>query len=73
MRHQPTRGCHPTSSGASGLPFCDSVSLYSEGGQVYDTAEYAKSFIHTDREMRRWKATDKQLVIDVLTKKADGM
>jgi hypothetical protein len=50
-----------------------SVSLHGEDGQVQDIAEYVKSFVHTDREMRRWKATDKQLVIDVLTKKADGM
>jgi hypothetical protein len=50
-----------------------SVSLHSEDGQVHDIAEYVKSFVHTDREMRRWKVTDKQLVIDVLTEKADGM
>ncbi len=50
-----------------------SVSLHSEDGQVHDIAEYVKSFVHSDREMRRWKATDKQLVIEVLTKKADGM
>jgi hypothetical protein len=54
------------------LAFC-SVSLHGESGQVQDIAEYVKSVVHTDREMRRWKATDKQLVIDVLIKKADGM
>ncbi len=50
-----------------------SVSLHGEDGQVHDISEYVKSFVHNDREMRRWKATDKQLVIEVLTKKADGM
>src|SRR6266849_9885477 len=50
-----------------------SVSLHSEDGQVHDIAEYVKSFVHNDREMRRWKTTDKQLVIEILTKKADGM
>ena len=50
-----------------------SVSLHGESGQVQDIADYIKFFIHTKREMGRWKATDKQLVIDVLTKKADGM
>jgi hypothetical protein len=50
-----------------------SVLLHSEDGQVHDIAEYVKSYVHSDREMRRWKATDKQLVIEVLTKKADGM
>jgi hypothetical protein len=50
-----------------------SISLHSESGQVQDIAEYIKSVVHTNREMKRWKATDKQLVIDVLIKKADGM
>src|SRR6267154_3581958 len=52
--------------------FC-SVSLHGESGQVQDIAEYIRSFVHTSREMRRWKAADKQLVIDELTNKADGM
>ena len=50
-----------------------SVSLHSESGQVQDIAEYVRSVIYTDSRMRRWKDTDKQLVIDVLMKKADGM
>ena len=54
------------------LAFC-SVSLHGEDGQVHDIAEYVKSFVRNDREMRRWKAKDKQLVIEMLTEKADGM
>jgi ankyrin repeat protein len=54
------------------LAFC-SVSLHGESGQVLDISEYVKSFVHTSRDMRRWKATDKQLVIDELINKADGM
>jgi hypothetical protein len=50
-----------------------SVSLHGESGQVQDIAEYVKSIAHTNREMKRWKAEDRQLVIDVLIKKADGM
>ena len=50
-----------------------SVSLHGESGQVQDIAKYVKSVVHTNREMKRWKATDKQLVIDVIMKKADGM
>ena len=50
-----------------------SVSLHGEIGQVQDIAEYVKSVVHTNREMRRWKDTDKQLVIDELIKKANGM
>jgi len=50
-----------------------SISLHKEKGQVQDMAEYVKSVIDKDRKMQRWNAKDKQLVIDVLTRKADGM
>jgi hypothetical protein len=50
-----------------------SLSLHGESGQVQDIAEYVKSVVRTNREMKRWKTTDKQLVIDVLIEKADGM
>jgi hypothetical protein len=50
-----------------------SVSLHGESGQIEDIAEYVKWFVRTDPRMRRWKATDKELVIDSLTQKADGM
>ena len=50
-----------------------SVSLHGESGQVQDIAEYVRSAIEKDHEMQRWEDSIKQLVIDVLTKKADGM
>jgi hypothetical protein len=50
-----------------------SISLHGESGQFQDIAEYVRSVIHMGSEMRRWKPTDKQLVIDELIKKADGM
>jgi hypothetical protein len=50
-----------------------SVSIHGESGQVQDIAEYVESIIHTGLEMQRWKPTDKQLVIDELIKKANGM
>ena len=50
-----------------------SVSLHSEIGQTQDIAKYVKSVVRTNREMRRWKVADKQLVIDELIKKANGM
>ena len=50
-----------------------SVSLHCESGQVQDIAEYVWSFVHTSRETMRWKAADKQLAINELTIKADGM
>jgi hypothetical protein len=50
-----------------------STSLHDESGQMEDINNYIRSVVTADRRMRRWKATDKQLVIDVLTNKADGM
>ena len=50
-----------------------SVSLEGEGGQVKDIAKYVKSFVNTDSEMREWKDADKEMVIDALSKKANGM
>ena len=50
-----------------------SVSLHDEDGQTRDIEDYIKSVIHTHRKNRRWKAEHKQLVIDVLTEKANGM
>jgi len=49
------------------------ISLHDEIEQMQDIADYIKSFVNTDRKMRRWNAADRQLVIDVLTNKADGM
>jgi hypothetical protein len=49
------------------------VSLHDERGQKNDIEEYITSVINTDPKNKRWKAADKRLVIDVLTRKADGM
>jgi hypothetical protein len=54
------------------LIFC-SVSLHDESGQKEDIEDYIESVINTNRKNKRWKADDKQLVIDVLSRKADGM
>jgi hypothetical protein len=50
-----------------------SVSLHDEGGQKQDIENYIKSIVNTNRNMRKWKPEHKQLVIDTLTKRADGM
>ena len=50
-----------------------SVSLHDESGQIEDIENYIKSVVTKDPRNRRWKMEDKQLVIDVLTKNADGM
>jgi hypothetical protein len=49
------------------------ISLHDEIGQMKDIENYIKSVVNTDRIMRRWKPADKQLVIEVLMDKADGM
>ena len=50
-----------------------SVSLHDESGQLEDIDNYIKSVVNTDPNMRRWKTADKELVIDVLINKSDGM
>jgi hypothetical protein len=50
-----------------------SVSLHGENGQIQDIAEYIKSQVRTDFKMRAWRTADKELVIDVLTRRANGM
>ena len=49
------------------------ISLHDERGQLEDINNYIKSFVNSNRRMQRWKPEDKQLVIDVLIKRADGM
>ena len=49
------------------------VSLNDESGQQKDIKDFIKSVINAHPKNRRWKAEHKQLVIEVLTQKADGM
>ena len=49
------------------------VSLHEESGQMADISGYVRSFVLSDRNMRRWSAVNKQLVIDTLSERADGM
>jgi len=46
-----------------------SVSLHDESGQKEDI----KFVVGSNRNVRRWKPEQKQLVIDVRTERADGM
>ena len=50
-----------------------SVSLHDESGQKEDIENYIKSIVNSDKRMRRWISKHRQLVIDVLTERADGM
>ena len=49
------------------------ISLHDETGQKEDMVNYIKSVVYSDRSMRRWKEEDKQLAVDILSSKADGM
>ena len=50
-----------------------SISLHDEEGQKQDILDYVKFVVHSDLKMRRWTAENKDLVIDVLSEKANGM
>jgi hypothetical protein len=50
-----------------------SVSIHDESGQRDDIENYVKFTVNSHRKMRRWKPEHKQLVIDALTERADGM
>ena len=49
------------------------VSLHEEQGQREDIKNYVRSFVHSDRTMRRWREEDKELVITTLSERAQGM
>jgi hypothetical protein len=52
-----------------------SVSLHDESGQKADIADYVQNVVNSSvsTAMRRWRADDKNLVIETLTERADGM
>ena len=51
------------------------VSLHDQSGQKEDIADYVRSVVYSNSEaiIRRWKMEDKDLVIEVLSERADGM
>jgi hypothetical protein len=49
------------------------ISLHDEIGQKEDIIKFIKFVVLSDRNMRRWKEEDKQLVVDTLSNGADGM
>ena len=49
------------------------ISLHDEKGQKEDIVAYIKYVVRSDPSMRRWIEEDKQLAIDTLSDKADGM
>jgi hypothetical protein len=49
------------------------MSLHDESGQREDISSYINAVVHSNQRMRKWRKGDKQLVIDTLSEKADGM
>ncbi|KAI9432174.1 hypothetical protein H4582DRAFT_1120536 [Lactarius indigo] len=49
------------------------ISLHNESGQNADIANYVNSVVHSDSRMRRWRAEERDVVVERLSTKADGM
>ena len=51
------------------------VSLHDQSGQREDISDYVRSVVYSRSEqiMKRWKMEDKELVIETLSERADGM
>ena len=54
-------------------PASHRMSLHEEIGQRRDIDSYVRSFVQSDKAMRRWRSEDKELVISVLSERANGM
>ena len=50
-----------------------SFSLQDEKGQIQDIIDYITCLVNTDSNMQRWRVEDKELVIQTLSQRADGM
>jgi hypothetical protein len=49
------------------------VPLHDEHGQRKDIIDFIKHFVASDRKLGKWREEDKELVIDTLARKAQGM
>ena len=49
------------------------VSLHDECGQKQDIIDYITSVVHSDGKMKQWRDAEKDMVVEELTAKADGM
>lgn len=50
-----------------------SLSLHDQAGQRRDIRNYIVSVVNQDPTMKRWRRQDKELVIETLSQRADGM
>ena len=49
------------------------VSLHNQTGQKEDIIDYVSSVVRSDKKMGRWREEDRNLVIETLSERADGM
>ena len=50
-----------------------SVSLQDQSGQIQDISDYVRNVAYSDKKMRSWRIDQKELVIEELSNRADGM
>ena len=51
----------------------EQVSLHDECGQKQDISDYITSVVHSDGKMKKWRDAEKDMVVEKLTARADGM
>ena len=49
------------------------VSLHDQKGQKEDIVEYIRTIVEKDSRMQKWREEEKTLVVDTLSRRADGM
>ena len=49
------------------------ISLHDQDGQRKDIADFVRAVVYSDKNMRRWRDVDKEVVIETLSERADGM
>ena len=49
------------------------ISLHDEIGQKRDISDYVRNVVYSDKKMRSWRSDEKEMVIEELSKKVDGM
>ena len=49
------------------------MSLHDESGQKQDIIDYVTSVLHSDKKMKKWRDVEKDMVVEKLSEKADGM
>jgi hypothetical protein len=49
------------------------VSLHDQNGQKKDIMEYIRSIVDSDPRMQKWREEEKNLVVETLSSRADGM